>query len=195
MELNLVSAKAALTVCEDLPERLLSRNDGKRVDAALICTTRQGAPLALRHALTVVKSGGCIDLTTNFPESGTAPEGLDTVSLRAVRAANVCGSPREGAYLHWEKLGRRITLTGHRGTSAGHMNAAMLELSARAASYRKLITHVMTLRDAASAITALANSGERVLNAQDCIKAVIDLSAPPSGPLDDRGCGCASKSR
>src|SRR5262249_18506324 len=66
-ELQLLNATDTLTVSEDLPERLIALNAGARVDAALICTTRQGAPLALRQATAVVRSGGCIDLITNFP--------------------------------------------------------------------------------------------------------------------------------
>ena len=174
--LKLVDMSALLTVSGDLPERLLSENAGRRVDAALICTTRQGAPQALRHALAVVENGGCIDLITNFPENGPAPDGLDTDSVRSVRAANVCGLPREGTYRHTDISGRRIAITGHRGTSADHLNAAMRELSTRASSYRKLITHVLSPNTAATAIAALANSGERTLYGADCVKAVIDLT-------------------
>jgi 2-epi-valiolone-7-phosphate 1-reductase len=182
VELKLIHPDETLTVSESLPEQLLARNDGNRLDACLICTTRQGAPLALRHALAVVAGGGCIDLITNYPENGTVPEGLDTESLRAVRAANVCGSPQEGAYLHIEAQGhiegqgRRIAITGHRGTSADHLEKAMRELRSRPASYAKLITHVLSLRSAADAIPTLAHSAQRTLNGRDCIKAVIDLT-------------------
>jgi 2-epi-valiolone-7-phosphate 1-reductase len=187
LELKLIAANAALTVSEDLPDRLLALNNGSKVDTALICTTRQGAPLALRHALAVVESGGCIDLVTNYPEDGAALAGLGTESLRTVRAANVCGIPREGAYLHTEVSSRRIAVTGHRGTSADHLKKAMRELGSRATSYSKVITHVLSLRGAAAAIPVLANSGTRALDGRDCIKAVIDLTT-------DDCSGCASKS-
>lgn len=191
-ELQLIDLDATLTVSESLPEQLLARNDGNRFDACLICTTRQGAPLALRHALAVVASDGCIDLVTNYPENGSVPEGFDTESLRTVRAANVCGAPREGAYLHIEAQGRRLAITGHRGTSADHLDKAMRELRSRAASYTKLITHVLSLRSAVDAIPTLAYSAERALNGRDCIKAVIDLT--PDGESECAvTSACASK--
>ena len=191
VQLQVVSADAPLAVAEDLPAQLLARNGGRRVDAALICTTREGAPLALRHALEIVESGGCIDLITNYPESAAAPEGLVTESIRAVRAANVCGRPTEGSYLYAAVSGRRIALTGHRGTSAEHLNRAMRELGARATAYRRLITHVLSLSSAAVAIPILANSGQRALDGRDCIKAVIDLRAPHSSLGGSIQVGCS----
>lgn len=176
IEAKTIDASAALTVSEELPKQLLALNNGGRVDAALICTTRQGAPLALRHALEIVASDGCIDLITNYPEGTPAPHGLHAQSIRAVRAANVCGVPSEGNYLYADVSNRRIALTGHRGTSAAHLNRAMHELRSRAATYGKLITHVLSLHTAAAAIEILANSGERWLDGRDCVKAVIDLT-------------------
>jgi hypothetical protein len=52
----------------------------------------------------------------------------------------------------------------------------MRELRSGAASYAKLITHVLSLRSAADAIPTLAYSAMRELNGRDCIKAVIDLT-------------------
>jgi threonine dehydrogenase-like Zn-dependent dehydrogenase len=181
VKMQMISASAALTVSEDLPDRLLALNDGARVDAALICTTRQGAPLALRHALEVVTGGGCIDMITNYPESTPAPHGLDTEGIRAVRAGNVCGIPHEGNYMHAAVSKRRIAITGHRGTSVDHLNRALCELRSRASAYRKLITHVFSLKTAAAAIQRLAHSGERSLDARDCVKAIIDLTTPQDG--------------
>jgi threonine dehydrogenase-like Zn-dependent dehydrogenase len=183
VQLEWVSASAVLALSPDLPEQLRLRNDGNRIDAALICTTRQGAPIALQHAVEIVRDGGCIDLITNYPER-VAPTGLDTESIRAVRGANVCGIPPEGAYLHADLPGRRITFTGHRGTSAGHLHQALRELQSRTAAYGKVITHVLSLSSAAAAIQTLANSRERTLDGRDCIKAVIDLTTPQQVPYE-----------
>jgi threonine dehydrogenase-like Zn-dependent dehydrogenase len=189
VELGLVSADRAVLVSEDLAERVLASNDGNRLDAALICTTRQGAPLALRQALELVTDGGCIDLVTNYPEEAPAPGGLVTEQLRHVRAANVCGVPAEGTYLQTNISQRRISLTGHRGTSADHLSQAMRELRSKGTTYAKLVTHVLSLGSAATAIATLANSGERTLEARDCIKAVIDLTLPHRHSTGDGGHG------
>jgi threonine dehydrogenase-like Zn-dependent dehydrogenase len=162
---------------EDLPQRILARTRGNRVDAALICTTRAGAPAAFRHALAVVRDGGCIDMITNYPQGAAVPiDALDAEALTAVRAANVCGHPQDGAYLHIEVEGRRLALTGHRGTSSGHLRRAAHELRSQPA-YASLITHVLSLNDAAAAVQKLSHSGERSLHGRDCIKAVIDLTS------------------
>lgn len=163
---------------DDLPQQILARIRGNRVDAALICTTRAGAPAAFQHALAVVRDGGCIDMITNYPQGAAVPiDALDAEALAAVRAANVCGHPREGAYLHIEVEGRRLALTGHRGTSNGHLRRAMRELRLQPA-YASLITHVLSLADAAAGVQKLSQSGERSLHGRDCIKAVIDLTSP-----------------
>ena len=174
--LGIVSPTAALTLCDDLPGQLLGLNDGQRPDAALICSTRVGAPAALRHALEVVAEGGCIDLITNYPEAGVAPPGVDTVLLRAVRAENVNGVPLEGRYLVTEGSGLRVALTGHRGTSAEHLRGALRELRCHSAAYARLITHVMSLHAAGQAIQRLSESPTRTLGGRECIKLVIDMS-------------------
>ena len=175
LRLNLVNEADTFEGSEGLPERILARTDGHRVDVTLICTTRGGAPAALRDAIDVVRGGGCIDMITNYPEGATAPMGIDTDALRAVRAANVCGLPQNGVYLHVDVRGQRIALTGHRGTSANHLRRAMHELRSDFC-YPRLITHVLSLNDAAAAVQELASSQRRSLYGRDCIKAVIDLT-------------------
>lgn len=174
--LGLVDESSTIPGQEGLTERIVARNCGERLDAALICTTRVGAPGALRLAAEAVRDGGCIDLVANFPEEGTAPAGLSAEAIRAVRAANVCGLPERGVYLHGKFVGRRIALTGHRGTSRDHLNLAMKTLVREPTQYVRLITHTLSLPEAAEAIPILAGSGKRSLGGRDCIKAVIDMS-------------------
>ena len=68
----------------------------------------------------------------------------------------------------------------------------MRELRSRAASYAKLITHVLSLRSAAEAIPTLADSAERALSGRDCIKAVIDLTTDGESECTVTS-ACASK--
>ena len=176
--LQIIPAADLVLVSENLPARILAITDGRGTDAALICTTRAGAPDALRKAAHIVSNGGCIDLVTNYPENAPVPSGTSNEAVRGVRAANVCGLPKEGAYLHATAGGRSICITGHRGTSTGHLTRALYELKTRGPLYAKLITHVLPLSEAANAIQTLAHSAERFLAGRDCIKAVIDLTMP-----------------
>ena len=175
--LKLIPENEVFLVSEDLSARVLAEANRCGIDAALICTSRNGASDALRQATQIVRSGGCIDLITNYPEHTPAPLGLSNDALRAVRAANVCGIPKEGAYHQVNLPSGQLTLTGHRGTSADHLKQAMHELRQRGERYVQLITHSLSLSEAAGAIQTLA-SGERSLAGRDCIKAVIDLTTP-----------------
>jgi threonine dehydrogenase-like Zn-dependent dehydrogenase len=176
VELQLVGENSVLLVSNGLAEQILAANGGSRVDAALICTSRQGAPVALQHAVQIVRDGGCIDMITNFPEGTPVPAGIANEAIRAVRAANVSGVPDEGAYIYGEISRRRLAFTGHRGTSVRHLTGAMQELRLRSVEYGRLITHVRSLESAAPAIQALANSRKGLLDGRDCIKTVIDMT-------------------
>ena len=175
--LGIVSPTAAVTLCNDLAERLLQLNDGDRPEAALVCTTRAGAPAALQHALEVVKDRGCIDLITNYPEGAVAPLGVNTALLRAVRAENVNGLPLGGRYLVAGWSGHSVALTGHRGTSPEHLLQAMRVLRLQSAAYARLITHVTSLAQAGPAIQSLSEPHTRILGGRECIKLVIDMGA------------------
>jgi threonine dehydrogenase-like Zn-dependent dehydrogenase len=178
-----------------LQRRILSASRGEPLDAAFICTTRAGAPTALQHALEVVRDGGCIDLVTNYPEEASPPTCITTQALRAVRAANVSGVPQEGEYCVVAFEGRRIAVTGHRGAATQHLMSAMHELEAPSSPYAKIVTHIVPLREAASALETLARrgtpppgsrfvaggTGGGLLQGRDCIKAVIDMHPGDSG--------------
>jgi 2-epi-valiolone-7-phosphate 1-reductase len=176
--LKILNPTAMLVASEDVAERIKALNGGYWVDAALICTTRAGAPSALHQAVKAVRHGGCVDLVTNYPENATAPHGILTPVLRAVRSANVCGSPQEGRYLFADIAGRRIAFTGHRGTGHTHLKKALHALSGARVSYRRLITHVLPLREAADAIQELSESNSHVIHGMDCIKLAVDMTIP-----------------
>ena len=180
--LEIVSPTFALTLSDDLREQIIRLNGGDRPDAALICTTRVGSPAALRHAMDVVRDGGCIDLVTNYPEGAPALQGVQATSLRAVRGENVNGVPREGRYRVADGSGRRIALTGHRGTSREHLRKALQVLHVDSAAYARLITHVLPLSEAGQAIQSLSESRARALGGQECIKLIIDMGLGPSDP-------------
>lgn len=177
-QLKILSPDATVVSCNNVVERIRTRNEGHSVDAAVICTTRAGAPSALHQAVECVRPGGCIDLVTNYPEGAVTPYDIDAPALRAVRSANICGSPKEGSYLYWAVSSRRIAFSSHRGTSHAHLKKALQALSRDPASYRRLVTHILPLREAASAIQGLSESRSHLVHGVDCIKLAIDMTGP-----------------
>ena len=174
--LGIAGAETALMATDNVHEQIVAGNDGRPVDAALICTTRIGAPSALRQAIRVVRDGGCIDLVTNYPESETETPSVSASALRKVRAENVCGLPPQGRY--WDAMiaGRQVAFTGHRGTSHAHLRQAMSALRRNEAAYTRMITHVLPLDEAADAIQTLSESRSHAVLGRDCIKLAIDMS-------------------
>jgi len=180
VQLGLVEPNATMTASDDLTERILAWNDGAPLDTAVICTSMRGAQVALKHAVAVLKDGGCVEMVTNFPATSITPPGITAEAIRAVRASNVCGMPPEGNYVTAEIAGRRIVFTGHRGTSREHFVQAMRVLRSRTSRYTAMITHILPLEDAAEAIGRLAHTRGVSIDGKDCIKAVVDLTAHSS---------------
>lgn len=176
VELQFITASATMTLADNLPERMLDWNGAQYFDAAVICTSMAGAVAALGHAVKVLKNGGCIEMVSNYALSSPTPEGISAQALRTVRAANICGNPPEGAYITAEVGGRRIVFTSHRGTSWAHLSRAMEALSSSTSRYSALITHILTLQDAAKAIRTLAGERGALVEGRDCIKAVVDMA-------------------
>jgi 2-epi-valiolone-7-phosphate 1-reductase len=176
MSLGLLEAGSAMILADDLSERILHWNDAQPLDAALVCTSMAGASVALQHAVEVLRSGACVEMVTNYPLSSATPPGISAQALKAVRAANICGVPEEGAYVHAEISGRRISFTSHRGTSRNHLTLSMRELKRNAQRYTALITHILTMEEAVGTIQTLSNSRSTSINGRDCIKAVVDLT-------------------
>jgi 2-epi-valiolone-7-phosphate 1-reductase len=180
VELNIIDRDAALIYSGSLQGDIVARNHGDSVDAALICTTRSGAPAALRQAVPVVRDGGCIDLLTNYPQQHNEPYGLDTATFGAVRSENVNGIAQDGGYAHHRALGRNIAFTSHRGSSREHLLRAQQLLKLNRIAYDRLVTHTLPLDQAGPAIETLAHSGTRQICSLDCIKLVIDMRRPDS---------------
>lgn len=145
-------------------------------DAALICTSRIGASPALRQAIEIVRDGACIDLITNYPQGVGAPFGIDASALSRVRGENICGAPRGGRYLDAHVLDRRISFTGHRGTSHTHLERALRSLADNAVAYMKLMTHILPLRIAGEAVQRLSETQSHLVQGRDCIKLIIDMT-------------------
>lgn len=176
VELDFLESDSAMLFGNNLSERILGWNSGRWLDAAVICTSMEGASAALTHGMDVLKSGGCIEMVTNFPAGAPTPEGITAAALREVRAANICGVPEEGAYVKADISGRAIAFTSHRGTSRTHLSQAMHMLNSTQQRYTRLITHVVSLQQAAGVIETLSRTRKASIDGRDCIKAVVDLT-------------------
>jgi threonine dehydrogenase-like Zn-dependent dehydrogenase len=147
---------------------------GRGADAAFLCTTRTGAPAGLQTALSVVRPGGCIDLVTGFPAGCGAH---DYRPFEDVRCANVCGSTRAEAHRpHFRRDGKRIWLTGHRGTSHAHLCTAMKLLGQMPKRFGRLLTQIVPMDQAANASHRLSEDRRRGLGGRECVKVVVDLT-------------------
>ncbi|MGX9571753.1 alcohol dehydrogenase catalytic domain-containing protein [Mesorhizobium sp. f-mel] len=127
-----------------------------KFDTVILCSSRQDVAAALSIGLNALCDGGILHLFGGLPSEGRDPR-LPGVNLSEVRARNTGG--RVGwpvAEQCQTTIGhKRISITGHRGSSNAMLTRAMLDLSARPDIYRPLLTivtdpeeAVRTLRDA-----------------------------------------------
>ncbi|MEV6361392.1 hypothetical protein [Nocardia asteroides] len=156
---------------------LTTRIPPASVDGALVCLPREATVTAIRAATASLVDKGVLDLFGGIP-AGLRHPALPGIDLSAVRRANVCG--RSGGYDSvqvFPTAGKRVWVTGHRGTSPAHLNRAQQHLLAAPSRFGKLISHVISPEEAAVRMPAMAR-GERPLG--EHVKVVVDLtmSAP-----------------
>ncbi|MFF6883350.1 dehydrogenase [Streptomyces sp. NPDC012421] len=126
------------------------------VAAAFVCLPREAAGAALGQALDTVGDGGAIDLFGGFGTGGTHPL-TGALDLNSVRRANVCGSPAPapGPAVTLPS-GKRVRLTGHRGTSAAHLRRAQELLIAHPERFARVVSHVVPLEAAGPVLRSMA---------------------------------------
>lgn len=146
-------------------------------DAILLATPRTASSACLSHALSIVAPHGCIDLVGGFPEAARLPELPSTVP-NEVRATHCCGLPPSVRPLKvTTKSGKPISLIGHRGVASSQLLAAA-ETLARGilgGAFDPLVTHMLTMQEAADLMERLQKHGSRHINGQRFIKVAINL--------------------
>jgi L-iditol 2-dehydrogenase len=174
---GIVRPDEALLTGSDLPAHIKARTDGQGVDAAYLCTTRRSAVDALRQALSVVREGGCLDLFGGFSDGDEVPE-LPGVALNAVRRANTCGLPEEGvAFAKKTSAGKSVWLTGHRGASGVHMEAASELLGESPRKYARVVSHLASLPALPGILETMGPSRKRRIADGEAAKVVIDCTS------------------
>jgi len=144
-------------------------------DAAVICLPREAAHHAIAQATTALTSDGILDLFGGIP-SGAPYPAIPHLELAAIRRSNACGQSHGPTHVDAiTDSGKRLRITGHRGTSAAHLHTAQQHLTDEPGRYGKLVTQVISLHEAALWIPAMARR-DRLLGEQ--VKVVVDLLMP-----------------
>lgn len=176
MRRGIVKTEEALLDGPTIAESILERTGGAGVDAVFLCTTRPAAAKALRRSFNYLREGGCVDLVVGFNDGSEMPE-LPGVELNTIRRANYCGIPEAGEVkCHLTNKGKTVWLTGHRGTSTGHLMSAMKMLRQNHQPFVSVISHVVSLDSAPFILRELMRNQGRLFEGEEVVKIVIDFS-------------------
>jgi threonine dehydrogenase-like Zn-dependent dehydrogenase len=149
------------------------------LSGAFICLPKDAAAAALAHALQAMAENATIDLFGGFG-AGATHVLTGEVDLGAVRRANVCGRPVLGTATPVVLPdGHRVQLTGHRGTSAGHLLRAQWLLGLHPQRFGRVLSHVFSLESAGPVLRSMAGDppGRRITG--EHLKVVVDPTLPP----------------
>jgi hypothetical protein len=106
-------------------------------------------------ALQCLKDGGWVDMVGGFSDGDCLPE-IGDIDLNSIRRGNICGIPEIGYVRRARTSGNtNFFITGHRGTSVGHLQKAMQVLGDYHELFSAIITHKIAFRDAARILNAL----------------------------------------
>lgn len=148
------------------------------VGAAFLCLPREASATALTQAARALEEGGAIDLFGGFG-TGTVHELTGDLDLNSIRRSNICGSPEPApGRLVALPSGKRIRLTGHRGTSADLLRRAQDLLVAHPRRFGRVLSHVLPLEAAGPVLRSMATDppGRRLTG--EHLKVLIDPTMP-----------------
>lgn len=176
---GIVSRENIFLDSEQLPAEILASTGGLGVDAVYMCTNRPNALIALRRAVRYLRDGGCIDLVGGIKDGDYIDELPDAKDLNAIRRANFCGIPPSG-YVEKtrDKDGKKVYLTGHRGTSKQHFEIAIESLRNYGKIFSKVVSHVISFEAAVDLFNMIAKGSIKEFNGRPYIKAIIDVHLP-----------------
>lgn len=160
---------------------LSTRPPAPGAGAAFVCLPREAAGPALGEALHTVRENAAIDLFGGFG-SGAVHELTGSLELNSVRRANVCGTPEPGTTVPVAlPSGKQVRLTGHRGTSARHLQRAQELLIAHPQRFAPMLSHVIALADVGPVLCSMAADRPGARLPGEYLKVLVDPELPQGG--------------
>lgn len=148
--------------------------------AAILCCSREDAPVGLRLLLDVIRDGATIDLMAGFPAEFRETR-LDGINLDEIRWKNICGVGADPPAAATDRTsGKNIFLIGHRGTAERHILEAIELLSRRVISTAHIPHCRLTLEQLPAALNRMKSSQTR--HNTKWVKAIVAFSR--EGPGD-----------
>lgn len=165
----------AYTNPKALRKKLFNLANTSTVDAIFLCTTKPTAKEALKISLEYIRDEGCIDMVGGFSDGDEILE-LPGQDLNLIRRSNICGKPVAGNFFIEElTCGKKVVLTGHRGTSKKHIFKAIDLLIKNPSFFSKIISHKLHFSDLPKLFTLLVKENEKVIFKKEYIKAIIRI--------------------
>lgn len=173
---GIVGSDHAILAGPRVTARVRELTAGHGVDASYICLSRVAALGALECAVNVTRDEGCIDLVSGFPDGTRVPQ-LPGVDLNSIRRADTCGLPRARP-IDFTRVapGKRVALTGHRGTSTQHISRALELLGSHGDYFRRVVTHRVALSALPDLLAAMTAPG-RDFESVPATKVLVDMVA------------------
>ena len=144
--------------------------------AVIIATPRDSTVDCIKHVIDNATTETLIDVVGGFA-AGDSPL---LAQIQSTRAANVAGTPAQAATCTTAAKNdskATIRVTGHRGVSAEHIRLAITLLARHPDTYRPLVTHLVSPREAASVLNALSTEHNRDYKGRRIIKMAIDMTS------------------
>lgn len=149
------------------------------LSGAFVCLPREAAPQALTRVLHALAQDATADLLGGF-SGGSRHELTGATDLGEVRRANACGLPVPGAVTPVVlPTGKRVRLTGHRGTSARHLLRAQELLCRHPERFGRVLSHVFSLESAGPVLQSMATDPPDRRITGEHLKVVVDPTLPP----------------
>jgi threonine dehydrogenase-like Zn-dependent dehydrogenase len=172
---GIVEESHALLNSPQLVEMLLERTPEQGIDAAYLCTPRSATRSVLKQALRFVREEGGISLTAGADSSEELSE-LPGIDVNKIRQANICGLGQEVKTCVTSQ-GKKLWLTGHSGASASHLQQAMRILLKEAATYARVISHLVSYHAAPRVFEYLLAAEQQSIAGAPGIKVIVDFTS------------------
>jgi threonine dehydrogenase-like Zn-dependent dehydrogenase len=145
--------------------------------AALIATPRSATLACLEHAVTHVANNGVIDLLGGVPSGSRLSSLPELGDIGEIRTHNCGGFPEPGHFTAVTTSEQKpLMLYGHRGVSNARLVEATQVLKQNPSVFSRLVTHLLTLPQAAELMQQIAWCGEREIDGERFMKVGIEIS-------------------